>query len=133
MNEVGLGAGLGAAGFWIFIGMVVWATLWSDAKKKESQQATLRQLMERDEPLDEETINRYLSASEDDPAMAQRELKVSLTIAAIIMFFLAPGLLVLGWAVGAFSQLLGVAGLLLFLGAGMLVAANVTEKFFRQD
>ena len=49
------------------------------------------------------------------------------------MFFLAPGLLVLGWAVGAFSQLLGVAGLLLFLGAGMLVAANVTEKFFRQD
>ena len=133
MNEVGLGAGLGAAGFWIFIGMVVWATLWSDAKKKESQQATLRQLMERDEPLDEETINRYLSASEDDPAKAQRELKVSLTIAAIIMFFLAPGLLVLGWAVGAFSQLLGVAGLLLFLGAGMLVAANVTEKFFRQD
>ena len=133
MNEVGLGAGLGAAGFWIFIGMVVWATLWSDAKKKESQQATLRQLIERDEPLDEETIKRYLSASEDDPAKAQRELKVSLTIAAIIMFFLAPGLLALGWAVGAFSQLLGVAGLLLFLGAGMLVAANVTEKFFRQD
>ena len=38
--------GLGALGFWLFLAAVVVAGIWFDAKKRESQQETLRRVVE---------------------------------------------------------------------------------------
>jgi hypothetical protein len=130
MEQVGIGAGLGALGFWLFIGIVVFATFWDAARKREAQHETLRRIIDSGSTLDTATVDRLLAVGEGTNPNTREEMKASLKVSAVILLFLVPGMLVLGWFVGAAGPLAGVAGLMLFLGIGLWVAASNLDRFY---
>ena len=87
----GVAAGLGSMAFWFFIAAVVVAGIWSDARKRESQQETLRRIVESGQPIDQEVIDRIVSSRTDSKELA-RDLKIG----GLITTFVAPGLAILG-------------------------------------
>jgi hypothetical protein len=126
-------AGIGVLGFWIFLASVVVAGIWFDARKRESQQETLRRVVESGQQLDEAVIDKMLDAKASG-SRPDRELKVS----AIIMLSIAPGMPVLGWFLSKFNDqifglMVGVGLLISFIALGMYVASVVTERWYLED
>ena len=125
--------GLGALGFWLFIAAVVVGGMWIDFRKRESQQESLRRLVESGKELDHELIDKVLAAS-GDKTRTDQDLK----IAGLIVLFVAPGLLVLGWFMASFAAemwplMKGVSGLVAFVAIGLLIAGKISERWYRQD
>ncbi len=125
--------GLAALGFWLFLAAVVVAGIWFDARKRESQQETLRRVVESGQQLDVAVIDRMLAAS-GDSERPDRDLKV----AGIITMFVSPGLAILGWFLGRFNDkifevMIGIGLLVLIIGIGLYVAGKMTERWQRQD
>jgi uncharacterized protein YneF (UPF0154 family) len=121
----GLGAGLAALAFWGFIAAVVVGGIWYAVREKEAQHETLRRMIDSGKELDEETVSMVFKEN----GRPDWDLKIGGIIAASA----APGLAVLGWSLGSVSSealhaLLGVAGLVAFIAAGLLIAAKVAEK-----
>jgi hypothetical protein len=61
-----------------------------------------------------------------------------LTVAGLIVVFIAPGLAILGWFLAKLqpelmSVMLGVSLLMGFIGVGLLVAGRVAERWYRED
>jgi len=130
---MGAAAGLGALGFWIFIGSIVVAGIWFDVRRRETQQETLRRVVESGRDLDPAVIDKILAAGKDQSRI-DRDLKV----AGLIVIFIAPGLATLGWFLaksqeGLWEVLLGVSLLVGFVGVGLLVAGKVAERWYRED
>ena len=126
-------AGLAGLGFWLFLAAVVVAGIWSDARKRESQQETLRRVVESGQQLDVAVVDRMLGMS-GGRQRPDRDLKV----AGIITMFVSPGLSVLGWFLGrindkVFELMIGVSLLVLIVGIGLYVAGKMTERWQRQD
>ena len=126
----GLGAGLAAFAFWGFIAAVVVGGIWYAVREKEAQHETLRRMIDSGRDLDEEAISRVFKEN----GRPERDLKIGGIIAAAA----APGLATLGWFLGeisneAYHALLGVAGLVAFIAAGLLVAARVAERSYADD
>ena len=134
MQDFSLGAGLAALAFWGFIAAVVVAGIWYDIRKKESQQETIRRLIESGQPLDEGMMDKLLSQSEDGSDRLDRGFKVT----GLILLPTAVGLAILGWVLGmehanAFLPLMGVAGLVGCIGIGFFIAAAVASRWYVQD
>ena len=130
---MGTAAGLGALGFWLFLASVVVAGIWFDAKERESQQVTLRRVVESGQHLDIAVIDKMVNA-DDDSERPDRALK----IAGIILFGVAPGLLALGWFMSEFNDKIftvmqGVALLVLFVGIGLFAAGEVSKRWQQED
>ena len=130
---MGVAAGLGAMGFWLFLAAVVVAGIWFDARKRETQQETLRRVVESGQTIDPEVIDKMLAVGGGDERI-DRELK----IAGLIVMFIAPGLAILGWFLGQlddrlFGILLGVSLLVAFVGIGLYVAGKASERWYRED
>ncbi len=126
-------AGLAALGFWLFLAAAVVANVVAASRKRESQQETLRRVVESGQQLDVAVIDRMLGVTEGNER-ADRELKV----AGIIVMFAAPGLLVLGWFMGRFNDkifdvMLGVGSLVMLVGIGLYVAGMMSKRWQRQD
>ena len=126
-------AGLAGLGFWLFLAAVVVAGIWFNARKRESQQETLRRVVESGQQLDVAVIDRMLEAS-GDSERPDRDLKV----AGIITMFVSPGLAILGWFLGRFNDkifelMIGVALLVLIVGIGIYVAGMMTKRWQQQD
>ena len=126
-------AGLGAMGFWLFIAAVVVAGIWFDVRKRESQQETLRRVVESGQHLDPAMIDKLLAAG-GGPSRIDRDLKVG----GLIVIFVSPGLAILGWFLeklqpNLFDVMLGVALMVGFVGIGLLVAGKVSERWYRED
>ena len=126
-------AGLAALGFWLFLAAIVVANVVAASRRRESQQETLRRVVESGQHLDVALIDRMLGVSESNKR-ADRELKV----AGIIVMFVAPGLLVLGWFLGRFNDkifdtMLGVGSLVMLVGIGLYVAGMMSKRWQRQD
>jgi hypothetical protein len=120
---MGTAAGLGALGFWLFIAAVVVAGIWFDVRRRETQQETLRRVVESGQNIDTAMIDK-----------TDRDL----TVSGLIVIFLAPGIALLGWFLAKLrpelmSVMLGVALLLGLLGIGLLVAGKVAERWYRED
>ncbi len=125
--------GLAALGFWLFLAAVVVANVLAASRKRESQQETLRRVVESGQHLDVAVIDRMLGATEGSKR-PNRDLKV----AGIIVMFAAPGLSILGWFLGRFNDkvfelMIGVSLLVLIVGIGLYVAGKMTERWQRQD
>ena len=126
-------AGLGALGFWLFIAAIVVAGIWFDVRKRESQQETLRRVVESGQEIDPAIIDKILAAGKE-LSRVDRDLRVS----GLIVIFLSPGLAVFGWFLAKLrpeimSVMLGVALLVGFIGIGLLVAAKVAERWYLED
>lgn len=125
--------GLGALGFWLFIASVVVGGMWFDSRKKESEQESLRRLVESGKDIDKDTLDKILTASSDKTRPDQ-----DLKIAGLITLFIAPGLLVLGWFMSEFADemwplMMGVSGLVTFIAFGLLVAGKISERWNNKD
>jgi hypothetical protein len=126
-------AGLAALGFWLFLAATVVANVLAASRKRESQQETLRRVVESGQQLDVAVIDRMLGASGGNER-PDRDLKV----AGIITMFVSPGLAVLGWFMGRFNDkifeiMIGVALLVLIVGIGIYVAGMMTKRWQQQD
>jgi hypothetical protein len=120
-------AGLGALGFWLFIAAIVVAGIWYDARRKESQQETLRRIVESGKDVDPIVLDRIMRVS------GSKHLERDLRIGALILLFAAPGLAVLALFLGQIAAearwaLLGTSLLVGFVGLGLLLAARMVER-----
>lgn len=125
----GVAAGLGAFGFWMFIAAIVVAGMWYDIRKRESQQETLRRIVESGQLVDEAMIDKLTAASTGNSKRLEQELRVY----GLVTLFVAPGVALLGWILGlqyepALLPILGAAVLVLFVAIGLLVAAVTIRR-----
>jgi hypothetical protein len=126
-------AGLGALGFWLFIAAVVVAGIWFDVRRRETQQETLRRVVESGKDIDVAMIDKLVKAGGE-----QSRTDRDLTVSGLIVIFLAPGIAILGWFLAKLQPelmtvMLGVALLLGLLGIGLLVAGIVAKRWYRED
>lgn len=125
MSDVAMG--LGAVGFWLFIAAVVVAGIWYDARRKESQQETLRRLVESGRDLDQDVIDRVTGTSD------AKDLERDLKIGAYIVGAVAPGLFLFSLFLGrvdenARAALMGVSALVACVSVGLYLAARFVER-----
>lgn len=130
---MGTAAGLGALGFWLFIAAIVVAGIWFDVRRRETEQETLRRIVESGKDIDSSMIDKLVKAG-GGQSRTDRDLRVS----GMIVVFLAPGIAILGWFLAKLQPeimtvMLGVALLLGFLGIGLLVAGKVAERWYKED
>jgi hypothetical protein len=130
MDLNSLGGGLAAMAFWGFIAAVVVAGIWYGLRERQAQYDTVSKLVESGKPVDQAVIDKILGGNE----RPDRGLK----IAGLITVFVAPGLVILGWFLekreeGVLLPLMGVAGLVAFVGVGLLVAGKFAERSLRED
>ena len=126
----GLGVGLAALAFWGFVASAVVAGVWSEIRKRDAEQETIRRIVESGQPLDDAVVDKILGGDE--------RIDENLKTAGLIVIFVAPGLAVLGWFLGkfsddAFTALLGVSGLVAFVGIGLLVAAAAAKRSYERE
>jgi len=126
-------AGLGAIGFWLFLAAVVVAGIYFDARKRESQQETLRRVVESGKHLDAAMIDKLLAAG-GGPSRPDRDLKVG----GLIVIFVAPGLALFGWFLAKLRPeildvFIGISLLVGLVGIGLLVASKISERWYRED
>ena len=125
-----LGAGLAALAFWGFIASVVVAGIWYAVREKEAQHETLRRMIDSGKELDEDAISRIFKEN----SRPDRDLKIG----GLITIFVSPGVALFAWFLGRFSEeafyaLLGVSGLVAFVGVGLLIAANFAARAYAED
>lgn len=123
----GTATGLGAFGFWFFVAAIIVAGIWNDARRRESQQETLRRIVECGKNIDPAVLDRILGAT------GNRNLERDLKVSGLIVLFIAPGLVALAIYLGqiaseARSALLGTSLLVGFVGLGLLLAAKLVER-----
>ena len=129
MEIIDTGAGLAALGFWIFIGMAVFATAWGNVRKREGNHETLRRIVESGQEVDAGLAQQLLELTSE-----QRNTARDLNVGGVIMLPTALGLAILGWAMSMIlaEELLfitfGVAPLVALIGFGLLAAAHLVRR-----
>ena len=122
--------GLAAFGFWMFIGAAAVAGIWDGVRKRDAEHETLRRMIESGKEPDKALVDKLIGSRKKP----ERDLKVG----GLIVVFIAPGLALMGWTISFVEEkvlipLLGVAGLVLFVGIGLLVASNFLERANAKD
>jgi hypothetical protein len=122
--------GLAALGFWLFVAAAAVGGIWDGVRKRDAEHETLRRLIESGREPDQELVDKLLGNTKK-PAR-------DLTVAGLIVIFAAPGLALMGWVLSlqgkeVLMPLLGVAGLVAFVGVGLLTAARFLKRDAQQD
>lgn len=125
-------ASIGALGFWLFLAVVVGGAMWFDARKKESEQETLRRLVESGQKIDPTVVDKMFRTGGNE--RKDRDLKV----AGIITIGVGGGLAVFAWFIGqfdsqAFTALLGVGAMVGIIGLGLLSSGVYMSRAMRED
>lgn len=130
---MGNAASMGALGFWLFLAAVVVAGIWFDARKRESQQETLRRIVESGQRLDPAMIDKFIKSGSEGNR-ADQDLKIG----GLITMSVAPGLLLLGYFMSRVAEemmdiMLGVALLVGCIGVGLYAAGKVSERWYNDS
>ena len=133
MEAIGTGAGLAALGFWAFVGIAVAAGVWDNIRKRDTQHETLRRIVESGQHIDDELTDKLLAVTG-----GSRQLDRDLKVSGLITLSIAPGMLVLGWFMRAVTEelwpiMMGVAGLMVCLSAGLLGAAFLVRHWYSDE
>jgi hypothetical protein len=130
MEDIGIGAGLGAIGLWIFVSACVVGGIWAGIRKREGDHETLRRMVESGQPIDQALVNKLLGGD--------KRLDIDLRVSGLIVLFVAPGLALMGWFLSMLEQaalfpLLGASLLVGCVGIGLLVAAKSAERAYQKE
>ena len=133
VENAGLGVGLVALSFWLFIAAVSVAGIWDGIKKREQEHETLRRVLESNRELDAETLSS-LMALVGGNRQPGRDFKLT----AMWVLPIAPGVAVLAYFISrvaeeAYYPLMGVAAILLIMGIGFWIAGTVAERWSQHD
>ena len=126
--------GLAALGFWIFIALCVLSNVWSNIRKRESQQETLRRIVESGQTIDAALIDKMVGSVNKRNSHADRDLKVS----GIITMSVSPGLFLLGYFVTGLDLeklrvFIGLSLLVGIVGLGLYAAGMMVSRWRKQD
>ncbi|WP_419914025.1 hypothetical protein [Hoeflea sp.] len=129
MGLDGLGAGLAAFGFWMFIAAVVVAGIWYDVAKRRAQHETLRRLIVSGQTVDKELLDGLFAATTG----SSERLKQELMVYGLITLFVAQGIALLAWFLSlqyppALYPVLGAAVLVGFVAIGLIVASRAVPS-----
>jgi len=124
--------GLGALAFWLFVATIVVATYWDAIRKRESQHETVRRAIESGKEIDAEMINKLMTVGSGSNSRPDYAFKIT----ALWTLPIAPGMAVLAYAIrttseDAFFPIMGVAGMLLCLGAGFWIAGLIVSRWYQ--
>ncbi len=125
--------GLAALGFWMFIAAVIVSGIWSDIRKRESQQETLRRIVESGQKIDAALIDKMVGSVKGE-SHADRDLKVAGTITMSV----APGLFLLGYFLSdsdseGLRVFIGISLLVGIIGLGIYIAGMMSSRWREQD
>ena len=134
MQGFSLGAGLAALAFWGFLASIIVAGIWYDIRKRETQQETLRRLLESGQPIDDALMDKLFSLGGGRRERLDRDFK----LVGLIMLPTAVGLALLGLVlglqdIGAKLPLLGVAALVACIGLGFFAASRMAARWYAED
>ena len=125
----------GAIGFWLFLAALVVSGKWFDARKRESQQETLRRIVESGQQVDAAMLDKLLSTGGGGGGGSRgyQHLKIS----GMIVLSVAPGLVVLGYFLSkfnekVFSAMLGISVLVAMVGVGLYISGKVSERWYNE-
>ncbi len=134
LADFGVGGGLAALAFWMFIAAVVIGGIWDSIRKREAQHETVRRIIESGQQIDQQLIDKLLSLSDGRSKRLDRDFKITalcILPTAVGMAFFAG---ILGsYYPGYLMPLLGVAALLACIGIGFWVAANYVARWYIED
>ena len=129
MQSIGVGAGLAALAFWVFVAVVVVATYWDSIRKREAQHETLRRLIESGQPIDRELTEKLFLMG--DNKRLDRDFRITALWILPVAVGLLPLALVLGLAVPqAQLPILGAAALLVIIGVGYWAASALVRRWY---
>jgi hypothetical protein len=90
-------------GVWTFIAAVVVGDIWYGIRKREAEHETQRHVMRSGQSIDQAPADNLFSLSRCDNRRLDRFLKVG----GLIMYFVVPGLALLGWFISLGPSLVG--------------------------
>ena len=134
MADIGLGVGLAALAFWGFVATCVFAGVWHEIRKRDTQHETVRRLIESGQPIDQELLEKLSLASDGGSSHPDRDFYIT----ALWLLPVAPGLAIMAFFLGsitpdALAPILGAAALVACLGIGYLVASKVVRRRYAVD
>ena len=134
MQEWGLGAGLAAIAFWMFIAAISVAGVWDGIRKREAKHETVRRLIESGKEIDSELMDKLMGLTDNKSERPDRVFYIT----GLWILPVAVGMLPLGFGLGFISPeaqvaLYGVSGLLAVLGLGFLLASKIVGRWYTDD
>jgi len=109
-----------AAAFWLFVILITILPIWFHHQRRLETEKTIRIAIEKGQNLDPATIDRLLGASTADQAKDSPEQSRR---AGVITGSVAVGIYLFGVFTGG-KALIGVAALVLCIGAGLFASAS---------
>lgn len=134
MQEWGLGAGLAAVAFWVFIAAVSVAGVWDNIRKREAKHETVRRLVESGQKIDSDLMDKLMGLTDNKSERPDRVFFIT----GLWILPVAVGVVALGFGLGFISPeaevaLYSVAGLLAILGLGFLLASKIVGGWYTDD
>ncbi len=134
MQEWGLGAGLAAMAFWVFIAAISVAGVWDGIRKREAKHETVRRLIESGKEIDSELMDKLIGLTDNKSERPDRVFFIT----GLWILPVAVGMVALGYGLGFISPeakvaLFGVAGLLGVLGIGFILASKIVGRWYTDD
>lgn len=134
MQEWGLGAGLAAVAFWVFIAAVSVAGVWDNIRKREAKHETVRRLVESGQKIDSDLMDKLMGLTDNKSERPDRVFFIT----GLWILPVAVGVVALGFGLGFISPeaevaLYSVAGLLAILGLGFLLASKIVGSWYTDD
>ena len=130
-----ISAEYGPIGFWLFLAAIVVSGKWFDARKRETQQETLRRIVESGQQVDAAMLDKLLSTG--GGGGGGRRGYQHLKIAGMITLSAAPGLAIFGYFLSKFEErlfnaMLGISLLVGMVGVGLYVSGIVSERWYNE-
>jgi hypothetical protein len=106
--------------FWIAIAAISIFGMYFARRAQELRHETLRLMVEKGEKIDEPVLRELLGPPDQAARQNRQQTYLGLRISAVILFCIAPGLVILFLTIGAAAEKPGLQ--ILGLGVGVLVA-----------
>ena len=125
--------------FWIAITAMSIFGMYLARRTQELKHETLRMLVDKGEKIDESLLRELLGPPGQGARQNRQQTYAGLRIAAVILFCIAPGVVVLFLTIGAAAgkpglQLvgLGVGALVALVGLGLRLGSNIVRSLPEQ-